>query len=114
MCFTKMGTEKNQSQDCHKRNLVYETSCLTCEYKQVEYINGLEVDEKEKEDMKNRIKKYKYIGETSRSVFERGWEHVNDMAQLKSTSHMLKLAVGVHEGEDMNEKKFGMKVVKYS
>ena len=36
------------------------------------------------------------------------------MAQLKSTSHMLKHAVGTHHGQDMSEVKFGMRVLKYT
>ena len=30
LCETKLKTEKNLSQDCHTRNLVYETWCMTC------------------------------------------------------------------------------------
>ena len=64
--------------------------------------------------MRTKIRKYKYIGETSRSAFERGWEHLNDLAQLKSTSHMLKYIVGEHPGMDLSEVEFGMKVLKYT
>ena len=28
--------------------------------------------------MKEEIKLYKYVGESARSLFERGWEHVSD------------------------------------
>ena len=109
-----MKTEKYKSQDCHKRSLVYETKCLTCEKKQTEYIKSLEIEDKEKEYMMENIRNYKYIGETSRSAYERGWEHTNDLAQLKSTSHMLRHIVGVHPGEDMSAVEFGMRVIKYN
>ena len=28
LCFTKNSTEKNTRQDCHQRNIVYETRCM--------------------------------------------------------------------------------------
>ena len=102
------------TQDCHKRSIIYETRSLTCEEAENERIESLDIEEKEKKEMKRNMKKYKYIGESSRSAYERGWEHANDMAQLKSTSHMLKHAVGVHPEKDMNEVVFGMSVLKYT
>ena len=33
LCLTKLTTEKCKTQDCHRRNIVYETRCLTCEQK---------------------------------------------------------------------------------
>ena len=42
-----------------------------------------EVEEKKKELMK-KIKLHKYVGETSRSVFERSWEHTNSRDQLQT------------------------------
>ena len=50
LCHTKAASEKNKSQDCHKRNLVYETKCLTCETRDEEYINSLEIEDKEKSE----------------------------------------------------------------
>ena len=35
-------------------------------------------------DMKGKIKKHLYIGETSRSIYERALEHQNDVEQLKT------------------------------
>ena len=72
----------------------------------------MEIDEKEKSELKKTAKLYKYIGESSRSSFERGWEHVNDMAQLKTTSHMLKHVLTKHPEQDMAEVQFGMKIVR--
>ena len=114
LCHTKMSTEKNMRQDCHKRNLVYETRCLTCERKELKRIEELDIENKEKDVLKAKIKQYKYIGETSRSSYERSWEHLNDMAQLRNTSHMLKHAIGVHPDEDMSEVQFGMRVLKFT
>ena len=41
----------------------------------------MEIEGKEKEVLRTKVKLYKYIGETSRSSYERRWEHLNDMAQ---------------------------------
>ena len=109
LCHTKMKTEKNENQDCHKRSLVYEIKCLTCEKRELE-----KIEKNENTKKREQIKQFKYIGETSRSSYERGWEHLNDLAQLKSSSHMLKHIVGEHPGQDMAEVEFGMKVLKFT
>ena len=114
LCHTKQKTNKNLTQECTKRSLVYETRCLTCENIEYNKIDDLDIQEQEKEKLKKEVKLYKYIGETSRSAFERGWEHVNDMAKLSSKSHMLKHAIGVHPNKDMSEVQFGMRVLKYN
>ena len=67
---------------------------------------------KKKKQEKSKIKLFKYIGETSRSSFERGWEHVNDMAQLKTSSHMLKHALTTHQEQEMSEVQFGMRIIR--
>ena len=113
LCYTKSQTEKLKTQECNKRNLVYETRCLTCEDEARQEIENEELEDKEKKDKKNKIRLYKYIGETSRSTYERGWEHCNDLAQLNPRSHMLKHCISKHPGQDMSKVKFGMKVVKY-
>ena len=65
--------------------------------------------------MMKRMKLYKYIGETSRSVYERSWEHVHSMEQLHTNSHMLKHALEKHgEEEDLGKIQFGVKVVRYT
>ena len=60
------------------------------------------------------MKLHKYIGESSRSSFERAREHQNDMRQLKPSSHMLRHALDMHEGEDLGGIRFGMEVVKFT
>ena len=112
LCFTKQRTEKSQTQDCHKRNVVYETRCLTCQEEQEQEIENMDLEEQEKRELIKKIKLYKYVGETSRSSFERGWEHVNDMAQLKNSSHMLKHVLLNHKEQDMEHVKFGMKILR--
>ena len=112
LCFTKNRTEKLRTQECHKRNVVYETRCLTCQEMEQEKIENMDIGEKEKLELKNKIKIYKYIGETSRSTFERGWEHLNDLAQLKTGSHMLKHVLLNHPDQDMEQVAFGMKILR--
>ena len=64
--------------------------------------------------MKN-IVLHKYIGETSRSVYERAWEHMSSMEGLQTSSHMLKHALEKHNGEEDLEKiKFGVKVLRFT
>ena len=114
LCHTKTKQENAASQDCHKRSLIYETWCITCERLELDKIEEQDLGEHEKTELKRKIKKYKYVGETGRSAYERGWEHLNDLAQLRTSSHMLKHCIGVHENSDMGEIQFGMKVIQYS
>ena len=55
----------------------------------------------------------KYVGETARSCHERGGEHLDDMKQYRTSSHMLKHCLTSHEHEDFTEVKFRMKAVKF-
>ena len=68
---------------------------------------------KRKLTRKTRSNLHKYIGETSRSTYKRGWEHCNDLVQLNPESHMLKYYISQHPGQDMAKVRFGMKVIKY-
>ena len=47
---------------------------------------------------KKKIKIHKYIGESTKSAFERGQEHLADRRSLNLRSHMLKHAVDMHDG----------------
>ena len=92
---------------------MYETRCVTCEEKALQELQEQELTDKDRKEKEKKIILFKYIGESSRSAYERGWEHVNDMASLNPRSHMLKHAIIDHPGEDMSLVKFGMKIVKY-
>ena len=115
-CQTKAKTGKYKTQDCTKRNCIYETWCMTCqekEEKRIEEESG--GDEKKMKKMVKNMKLYKYIGETSRSVYESSWEHMHSMGQLQNNSHMLKHALEKHgEEEDLGKIQFGVKVVRYT
>ena len=69
--------------------MVYETLCLTCERREDEKIYNDEDDEKRKKEKKKTIMLYIYVGETSRSLYERGLEHQNDCQEMKKDSHMI-------------------------
>ena len=112
LCFTKNKTEKNMRQDCHQRNIVYETRCMTCQEQETERIQEQEISDNDKKEEITRIKLFKYIGETSRSSYERGWEHLNDLTQLKSSSHMLKHIVLNHPDQELDKIMFGMRILR--
>ena len=84
LCKTKQKTQKNLSQDCHTRNLVYQTWCISCQAREEEKIEkDHKGDAKKIREMKNKIKPHLYIGETSRSVYERSIEHQGDIDSSK-------------------------------
>ena len=62
---------------------------------------------------KSKIKMQKYIGESAKSAYERGKEHLGDRRSLSLRSHMLKHAVDMHGGMAPEEVEFRMKVLKY-
>ena len=48
--------------------MVYETTCATCEKKQLEELENSELGEEELRDKKRKLVLYKYVGELIRSV----------------------------------------------
>ena len=48
--------------------MVYETTCATCEKKQLEELENSELGEEELRDKKRKLVLYKYVGEFIRSV----------------------------------------------
>ena len=113
LCATKQKTGKQMTQDCTRRNIVYETWCTTCQERDMmeckEQANG-DMDKLKK--LQEQVRLHKYVGETARSVFERGWEHVTDFENLSIKSHMLKHAVELHDKEDMQNIKFGIRILR--
>ena len=75
--------------ECTKRNILYETSCLQCKAEGKESV---------------------YVGESSRSSYERGKEHSEDYQNQTEDSHMEKHAMTSHNQEERPS--FAMKVVK--
>ena len=133
MCVTKEVTGKGKRQCCSSRNATYETWCGTCEDRDREKIEaeekgsvkgeeqeiGVQGTEKEKNkgkttimERKKTLRLHKYIGETGRSVYERGKEHSKDREKWEKGSHMLKHIVLEHEGEEESSIEFRMKIVR--
>ena len=56
---------------------------------------------------------FKYIGESAKSAFERGANHLYDRKNLDMGSHMLKHSIECHEGTDPEKVRFHMKILKY-
>ena len=69
-------------------------------------------EEEQQREAVKKIRLFKYIRESSRSPYERGLEHLRDLAELKKDSHMLKHFFSEHEGEKIEEMEFGIRVVK--
>ena len=86
-----------------------ETWCISCEEKEKEKIDEEYAEEEEEERVKRymKIKLYKYIGESSRSMYERGLE-------LKPQSHMLQHYCEAHMDEDMKTMEFGCRIIEQS
>ena len=66
-------------------------------------------DEKKKESEKPPVK---YVGETSRSGYERIKEHYKDLENLSAQSHMLKHYIEKHKDIKIEEMKFRVKILK--
>ena len=64
--------------------------------------------------MTDRGMKYLYVGETCRSAYERGFEHLNDIKQIKPSSNMLKHLIDQHEHENFADVEFRMEVLSFS
>ena len=77
-------------------------------------MEGKKISKNEMEKERNKIKRYLYIGEINRSVYERGLEHQRDVAGCKTSSHMLCHLLDQHEEEEpeWDKVRFGMRIVK--
>ena len=72
-------------------------------------------NKKIEEDLPMQSKRqYLYVGETCRSAYERGFEHINDIKQLKPSSHMLKHLIDKHENENFDDIEFMMEILSFS
>ena len=70
------------------------------------------LEEKKKEVKRNMRKeiKCKYIGETHRTAYERGKEHIRDLKDFDEGSHLLKHYLKKHRNIKIEDMKIGMKV----
>ena len=54
--------------------------------------------------------KVKYVGETNRSGYERGREHVKQFKNMEEGSHLLKHYLQCHRNIQMEEMEYGMRI----
>ena len=101
------GTGEKRNPNSKQSNIVYESRCKACnkEKDASSLQEGKENDHQEKQ-----IKKGIYIGETSRSLFERSREHVKNAMDLEQGSHMVKHWLSVH-GEEKECPQFVFKIL---
>ena len=52
---------------------MYETRCVTCEEKALLELPEQELTDEDRKEKEKKIILFKYIGESSRSAYERGW-----------------------------------------
>ena len=88
--------------DCKKSSLVYENICLEC--------NPGAGAAKEPEEVRTDEPTL-YVGETSRSLYERSKEHWGSWKTQKSDSHILRHQETVHNGA--GKPNFVMRAIKY-
>ena len=95
---------------------MYETWCETCLREEQDKIDDEEdISDKEKEEEKGRIKINKYVGETAKSVYERGMEHQNGLEKMEEENHMMmKHIANYHQDKEIGEVKFGIRVLKFT
>ena len=113
LCMTKTLTGKQLKKDCTKRNILYEIKCLTCEERMKTSIEENEGDEEKRKDLITNMEVPRYVGESGRSAYERGFEHLDKLASLHSNSHMLRHLVDAHEGKDFKDVSWGMFIIKF-
>ena len=116
LCKTKIKTGKHLNQDCTKRNVIYETWCMECFEEDKKRIEEECSDEEDPKVLRKKladIKLHKYIGKSSRSTFERAWEHENSRDKLHTDSHILKHILDKHPDKKISEIEFGIRVLKF-
>ena len=65
----------------------------------------------QRDDEKKKKPAVKYIGETSRSGYERMKEHFKDFDNLSTRSHMLKHYIEKHKNIKREDMRFGLKIL---
>ena len=111
LCETKSRADKASSESCSQRNVTYQTWCRECKEEGERVIS----QEREKEGERrggSEVTLYTYIGESSRSTYERGSEHLRDARDFNTTSHILKHIIEMHPKSRPEDIKFDMRVIK--
>ena len=82
----------DQKEDCVRRNILYESLCVQCEA-------DMKKDEESPSLRMSGSRASLYVGETSRSLFERSSEHWHAADSEKEESHMFQHVMESHNGE---------------
>ena len=105
--------EGESRQNCRVKNIVYESTCLICnepkkatslqeglheEQGNKEVSRQLAVCSNSRQNQESRLGIY--IGESSRSLFERSKEHIKDAINFKADSHIIKHWILTHPVSD--------------
>ena len=106
-CVVKEEKELRRNYDAFENTMSLEIETLFGEKKDEKKSRKRKVKETRNEE----VQKFKYIGETSRSAFERGVEHYKDLEFTRPNSHMLKHAVIHHPDLDPRMIDFRMKIL---
>ena len=85
-CFTC----RSEAGKCQRQNLIYEITCITCQRSEKVSI---------------------YVGETARTSFDRGAEHLNDLKRKSKESPLVNHQIEDHEGQECE---FQMKVKEFA
>ena len=79
----------DKRENCRSRNIVYESKCKLC--------NSSPIDDGDEAGRQNSSPREGiYIGETSRSLHERAFEHVRDAENYSPKSHIVKHWMSKH------------------
>jgi hypothetical protein len=96
--------------DCKARSLMYESKCRLCNPPTDGRADAKKSTTEEERIADRRAEPSIYIGETSRSIYERSKEHMKDAQGMHCDSHMMKHWVTTHKAEGQPE--FRMEVVR--
>ena len=79
-------------EDCKATNVLYESLCKDCNPGKKTSKNSSLYDDRAEASI--------YVGETSRSLFDRSSEHQRDYKSQKEDSHMIKHWITTHQGQE--------------
>ena len=109
-CYPCHQEGEDKKDDCFKRNILYESRCSQCkEQQELEEIKDGAT--KSRKNKFNPLDKGVYVGESSRSLYERTKEHMDDAKKDAPESHIRKHWREFHP-EMMEMPTFKFKIVK--
>ena len=97
---------------CNRRNLVYRATCTLCEDQRKADLEEA-AERGEEEGFVSRRKVAEYIGESGRSIYRRGKEHLELWSREEETSFMMKHLVQHHSSRPKEDLRFRFEVIKF-